>query len=76
MYCGMRVRNLKYIVFANDCAFVARCLDVEVASEGNTQEEAISNLQEALNLYFEGQPARLIELPDLEYQFGSVAVHA
>ncbi|OIR08998.1 hypothetical protein GALL_89930 [mine drainage metagenome] len=69
-------RSLKYVLFAEDRAFVARCLDVDVASEGDTKEEAISNLQEALNLYFEGHAASLSELPALEYQFGDVVVHA
>ena len=32
---------------------VARCLDVEVASQGETAEEALENLREALELYFE-----------------------
>ncbi len=46
-------RNLKYTVFEEDGAFVARCLDVEVVSEGDTKEEAVANLREALELYFE-----------------------
>ena len=46
-------QNLIYTVFEEDGAFVARCLDVEVASEGDTQEGAIDNLKEALELYFE-----------------------
>ena len=33
--------------------FVARCLEVEVTSQGETLESALSNLQEALELYFE-----------------------
>jgi predicted RNase H-like HicB family nuclease len=36
--------------------YVARCLEVEVASQGATVEEALANLKEALELYFEGQP--------------------
>jgi predicted RNase H-like HicB family nuclease len=68
-------RNLKFIVFAEDSAFIARCLDVEVASEGDTKEEAISNLQEALELFFEGQSALLSELPCLEYRLGDVVVN-
>lgn len=32
---------------------VARCLEVEVASQGETAEEALANLREALELYFE-----------------------
>jgi predicted RNase H-like HicB family nuclease len=34
--------------------YVARCLEVEVASQGETLEEARANLTEALELYFEG----------------------
>ena len=37
--------------------YVARCLDVEVASQGRTIDEALANLREALELYFEDQPA-------------------
>ena len=36
--------------------YVARCLDVEVASQGRTIDEALANLREALELYFEDQP--------------------
>jgi len=45
-------RAMKFIVFEEDGAYVARCLDVEVASEGDTEAQAVANLQEALELYF------------------------
>ena len=32
--------------------FVAQCLEVDVASQGNTEEEALDNLREALELHF------------------------
>jgi predicted RNase H-like HicB family nuclease len=35
--------------------YVARCLDVAVASRGETVEEALANLKEALALYFEDE---------------------
>jgi predicted RNase H-like HicB family nuclease len=35
--------------------YVARCLDVEVASQGETVDEALENLKEALELYFEDE---------------------
>jgi len=35
--------------------YVARCLDVEVASQGESVEEALANLREALELYFEDE---------------------
>ena len=37
--------------------YVARCIEVEVASQGRSIEEALANLQEALELYFEDEPA-------------------
>jgi predicted RNase H-like HicB family nuclease len=36
--------------------YVARCLEVEVASQGESVEEALANLREALELYFEDEP--------------------
>jgi predicted RNase H-like HicB family nuclease len=33
--------------------YVAQCLDVDVASQGSTEKEALENLREALELYFE-----------------------
>lgn len=36
--------------------YVARCLEVEVASQGSSLEEALANLKEALELYFDDQP--------------------
>jgi predicted RNase H-like HicB family nuclease len=35
--------------------YVAQCLDVEVASRGETAEEALANLKEAPELYFEDE---------------------
>lgn len=53
-------RKLKYIALPEDGVFVARCLDPEVASDGPTVEEAVANLQEALELYFEGSEVTLV----------------
>ena len=35
--------------------YVARCLDVDVVSQGETVNESVANLEEALGLYFEGE---------------------
>jgi predicted RNase H-like HicB family nuclease len=69
-------RKLNYVVFSDDGVFVSRCLDVEVASCGSTEAEAVANLREALELYFEDHETSLTELPPRTYQFGEVAVHA
>ena len=44
--------------------YVARCLEVEVASQGRTLDEALANLREALELYFEDEaPPEGLEPP-------------
>lgn len=48
-------------VTPEDGWYVARCLEVEVASQGESIEEALANLREALELYFEDTP--VVDLP-------------
>ena len=45
-------------IVEEDGEFVARCQNPEVASDGKTLEEALANLREALELYFEGAERR------------------
>ena len=53
----MKTINLENIVWKEGDFFVAKCLNVEVSSFGDTREEAILNLNEALELYFEDEEA-------------------
>jgi len=46
-------RTLTAAVVKDGELFVARCLEVEVASQGVTVDEALANLREALELFFE-----------------------
>lgn len=43
--------------------YIAQCLEVDVASQGASAEEALANLSEALSLYF--SPPVATALPDL-----------
>lgn len=45
--------NLKNVVWKEGKYYVAQCLNVDVSSFGKTKKEALSNLDEALELYFE-----------------------
>lgn len=40
--------------------FVAQCLEVDVASQGTSETEALANLREALELHFEAPQATVI----------------
>ena len=41
------------LVWKEGNIFVAKSLEVEIASQGTTKEESLANLKEALELYFE-----------------------
>ncbi len=43
--------------------FIAQCREVDVASQGLTEQEALDNLREALELHFE--PPRATILPQI-----------
>ena len=47
------MRAIKFCVYKEQPYYVAQCLNVEVSSFGETVEEAIANLKEAVELYFE-----------------------
>ena len=46
-------RNFNATVWQEGEWFVAQCLEVDVASQGATEEEALENLSEALELHFD-----------------------
>ena len=46
-------QTVKYCIYKEDGFYVAQCLNVDVSSFGETVEEAIFNIKEALELYFE-----------------------
>lgn len=52
--------------------FIAQCLEVDVASHGRTRRQALSKLQEALELYFEPPTATVIpKLATVEVELGA-----
>lgn len=52
----MRKIDLKSVVWKEGKYYVSQCLDVDVSSFGQTKKEALENLEEALELYFEDMP--------------------
>ncbi len=43
---------LNAIIFHENGWQIAQCVELDVASQGNTADEALANLQEALTLHF------------------------
>ena len=50
-------------LWQEDGSVVAQCLEVDVASQGKSEEEALANLTEALSLHF--QPPRATVIPQV-----------
>ena len=51
------MKSITYCVYREDEFFGAQCLNVDVSSFGPTRDEALANLREAVELYFEDAPA-------------------
>ncbi|MBI2541252.1 type II toxin-antitoxin system HicB family antitoxin [Candidatus Woesearchaeota archaeon] len=45
--------------------FVAHCLNFGIASQGNTVEDAMANIKDAIKLYLEENPEEAPETEDL-----------
>jgi predicted RNase H-like HicB family nuclease len=72
----MKTVQLNNAVWKEGNHFVAQCLNIDISSFGDTKEEALANLQEALELYFEDNDnpqITLIEKPEI---VGSVLTYA
>ncbi|MCK4796906.1 MAG: type II toxin-antitoxin system HicB family antitoxin [Spirochaetes bacterium] len=53
----MEQLNVTAIIWQEDDAYVSKCPELEVASAGDTPEEALLNLKEAVELYIENAKA-------------------
>lgn len=54
---------LTAVIHKEDDLYVAQCPEVGTVSQGETVEEAISNLKEATELYLEEFPMQKIDRP-------------
>lgn len=45
-------KDLSFVIAFEDGWFVAQCLEIDVASQGETEDDAIENLRDALALHF------------------------
>ena len=52
------MKTIKYIIFKEGKYYVSQCLNVDISSFGKNTGKATTNLKEALDLYFEDEPAR------------------
>jgi Uncharacterised protein family (UPF0150). len=65
-------RKFTASVWKEEGIYVAQCLEVDVASQGDTEEEALKNLGEALELYFDPPcPTTIPKMTTIEVEIGA-----
>lgn len=62
----MKKQALHTIVWKEEKLFVAKFLELELASQGKTKKEALKNLKEALELYLEDEDINNLPIPSIE----------
>jgi len=69
---NLAFHSLHALVWKEGKYFVAKCLEIEVASQGESKKEALANLKEAVELYLEDEkvsklpPDFFLKQPQLE----------
>lgn len=58
--------GLHALVWKEGAWFVAKCVEIELASQGKTRQQSLANLDEALELYFENEKIKTPLLSNLE----------
>ena len=58
---NMKTMNLTAVLEREDDGFVSLCPELDVASQGDTVEQALGNLKEAVELFLESAPAEELQ---------------
>lgn len=53
-------KDMSYVIWQEGEWFISQCLEVDIASQGHSEEEAVANLRDALELYFTPPVATII----------------
>jgi len=57
-------RDFNAVIWQEGKWFIAQCLDVDVASQGRSEREALDNLRDAISLHF--TPPMATNLPHVQ----------
>ena len=58
----LEMKEINYVVWQEGKYYVSQCLNVEVSSFGETIDEALINLREAVELHFENENLEFLEV--------------
>ncbi len=68
------MKNMRYSLHREDRFWVAQCLNVDVSSFGESPDEAVLNLKEAVELYLEDSSGDYLPVEDVT--IGEELIHA
>jgi predicted RNase H-like HicB family nuclease len=54
------VKAVTGVIQRGEKYYIGKCLEIDVVTQGETIDETLSNLKEAVALYFEGEPLQNI----------------
>lgn len=55
------MKSFKYVIYREGKYYVSQCLNIDIASCGDSIEEALNNLKDAVELYFRNEPNKYRE---------------
>jgi predicted RNase H-like HicB family nuclease len=67
---------MKYVVYQEGKYYVSQCLNVDVSSFGKTIDDAVRNLQDALELYYRDSEQKPEYNPIGNALIGETIIHA
>ena len=69
------MKEIDIVVWKEQKHYVAQCLNVDVSSFGDTKDEAMQNLKEAVELFFEGESELALTPPTAYINISWTCVH-
>ncbi|HUF52840.1 MAG TPA: type II toxin-antitoxin system HicB family antitoxin [Dehalococcoidia bacterium] len=57
-------KTIKAVIRPGDTHYVAECLEISVVTQGETLDETIANLREAVSLHLDGEDLQAMGLED------------
>lgn len=70
------MKNIKYVVYQEGNFFVSQCLNVDVSSFGESVDEAVFNLKDAVELYLKEEPNIHAYIDVGDALIGETTIHA
>ena len=57
------MKKITAVIHKGEKYYIGECLEIDVVTQGNSIDEVLKNLNEAVSLYFEGEDIENINLP-------------